>query len=90
MRHGVDVDPGTVLADPVGKHAEVSCYHRQRISCLGEGLRVVARAADRGTQAVDRPAAAGWFNAGQLHPEDTAREDPRQQALVDALVTAAR
>ncbi|GGQ68975.1 hypothetical protein Saso_17490 [Streptomyces asoensis] len=40
-------------------------------------------------EGVQLPGARGWFTAVQRHPEDTAHEDPAQQGLFDALVTAA-
>ena len=89
VRHAVDVDPGSRLAGVVGVHAEVSCYHHQRVSRLGEGLRAVAHAADGGVEALDLEGAPGWFLAVQWHPEDTAATDPVQQAVFAALVEAA-
>jgi putative glutamine amidotransferase len=40
-------------------------------------------------EGLELPDAEGWFTAVQWHPEDTAHEDPVQQALFDALVGAA-
>lgn len=69
---------------------EVSCFHHQRLGRLGSGLQVAATAADGTVEAVTAPDLAGWFLGVQWHPEDTARDDPRQQAVFDALVRAAR
>ena len=90
VTHPVTVDDGTRLADVVGSSVEVSCFHHQRISRLGDGLRAIARAGDGGVEAIDLPGRAGWFVAVQWHPEDTAAHDPAQQGLFDALVRAAR
>ena len=89
VTHPVTVDAGTRLADVIGATADVSCYHHQRISTLGEGLHAIARSGDGGIEALDLRGAAGWFVAVQWHPEDTAAHDPAQQGLVDALVRAA-
>ena len=62
--------------------AEVSCFHHQRISRLGAGLVVTARAADGTIEAVALPSARGWFRGVQWHPEDT----PSQDSLFDAFV----
>jgi putative glutamine amidotransferase len=90
VRHRVGVDAGSRLAEVVGADIEVSCYHHQRVHRLGEGLVGVALADDGGIEALDLPAALGWFLAVQWHPEDTADTDPAQQSIFDALVAAAR
>ncbi|MEU9331821.1 gamma-glutamyl-gamma-aminobutyrate hydrolase family protein [Streptomyces sp. NPDC048290] len=90
LRHLVAPAPGSALAALMGPDkADVSCYHHQRIDRLGTGLTVTARAADGTIEAAELPGAAGWFLAVQWHPEDTAAADPAQQALFDALTTAA-
>ena len=67
----------------------VSCYHHQCIDRLGEGLEVLGRAEDGTIEAlaIESP---GWAFAVQWHPEDTARDDPRQLQLLQALVAASR
>ncbi|MFJ1669758.1 gamma-glutamyl-gamma-aminobutyrate hydrolase family protein [Streptomyces bottropensis] len=88
--HPVALLRGTLLEQATGaRKAEASCYHHQRVDRLGEGLEVTARAADGTTEGLELPGATGWFTAVQWHPEDTAEEDPVQQALFDALVRAA-
>ncbi|MDG5808436.1 type 1 glutamine amidotransferase [Streptomyces ossamyceticus] len=69
---------------------DASCYHHQRVDCLGTGLEVTATAVDGTAEALELTGARGWFTAVQWHPEDTAAEDPAQQNLFDALVRAAR
>lgn len=88
--HPVALRRGTLLEQATGaQKVEASCYHHQRVDRLGEGLEVTARAADGTTEGLELPGATGWFTAVQWHPEDTAEEDPVQQALFDALVRAA-
>ncbi|WP_031094337.1 MULTISPECIES: gamma-glutamyl-gamma-aminobutyrate hydrolase family protein [unclassified Streptomyces] len=90
VRHPVSIVPGSALARATGvDKAEASCYHHQHVDRLGEGLTVTARAADGTVEAVEL-ADGGRALAVQWHPEDTAHEDPAQQALFDALVSAAR
>ncbi|MET8766767.1 gamma-glutamyl-gamma-aminobutyrate hydrolase family protein [Streptomyces sp. NPDC004658] len=90
VRHPVSLAPGSALAEVTGvDKAEASCYHHQHVDRLGEGLTVTARAADGTVEAVEL-ADGGPLLAVQWHPEDTAHEDPVQQALFDALVRAAR
>ncbi|MHC3475645.1 gamma-glutamyl-gamma-aminobutyrate hydrolase family protein [Streptomyces sp. 7R007] len=88
--HPVAVRPGTLLEQATGvAKTEASCYHHQRVDRLGAGLLVTARAADDTVEGLELPGARSWFTAVQWHPEDTAREDPAQQGLFDALVRAA-
>ena len=74
------IEPGPITA---------SCYHHQCIDRLGSGLEVVGRAEDGTVEAVAIDA-AGWAFGVQWHPEDTAREDPRQLGVFRALVDASR
>ncbi|MDX3695481.1 gamma-glutamyl-gamma-aminobutyrate hydrolase family protein [Streptomyces europaeiscabiei] len=67
----------------------VSCYHHQRIDELGTGLRVVAESEDGTIEAVELRGAEGWFLGVQWHPEDTAADDPANQALFEELIRAA-
>jgi putative glutamine amidotransferase len=68
---------------------EVSCYHHQYLSRLGDGLQVAARADDGTIEAVTAPGRPGSFLGVQWHPEDTAPAVPGQQGLFDLLVAAA-
>ena len=88
--HPVALRRGTLLEQATGaQKVDASCYHHQRVDRLGEGLEVTARAADGTVEGIELLGAGGWFTAVQWHPEDTAEEDPVQQALFDALVRAA-
>lgn len=81
----LEQDMGAFAAGPI----TASCYHHQCVDRLGDGLTVIGRAEDGTVEAlaIDSP---GWAYAVQWHPEDTAREDLRQLALLTALVDAAR
>jgi putative glutamine amidotransferase len=88
--HHITVDAGTRAAAVLGQSVEVSCYHHQCIATLGEGLSVTARAEEGVIEAVELPSYGGWFLGLQWHPEDTWRTEPKQLAVVAALVEAAR
>ncbi|MBZ3905554.1 gamma-glutamyl-gamma-aminobutyrate hydrolase family protein [Streptomyces griseiscabiei] len=88
--HPVALRRETLVERATGaQKVEASCYHHQRVDRPGEGLQVTARAADGTVEGLELPGAPGWFTAVQWHPEDTAEEDPVQQALFGALVAAA-
>lgn len=88
--HHVTVDAGSRLQDVVGSSVEVSCYHHQALATLGDGLVVTARSDDGVVEAVELPAAAGWFLGVQWHPEDTWSTSSQQLAVFQALVEASR
>lgn len=82
--HAVEVDPNSRLGGIVGGSVDVKSHHHQGYGELGEGLRVVARAADGTIEAVEDP--ERQFALGVLwHPEEG--EDA---ALFEALVAEAR
>jgi putative glutamine amidotransferase len=83
--------PGTRVREAVGRdQVTISCFHHQALARLGHGLCVVATGADGVVEAVELTEPRGWFLGLQWHPEDTAADDPAQQALFDAFVAAAR
>lgn len=88
--HDIAPEPGSTLAEAVGSVLTVSCFHHQRVSRLGEGLAMTARAADGTIEAAHLPGGRGWFLGVQWHPEDTVATDPAQLALFEALVDASR
>ena len=63
-----------------------SCHHHQSADQLGDGLRVVGRAADGIVEALEHHDTSWCSLAVEWHPEDTAIDDPAQQALFDELV----
>jgi putative glutamine amidotransferase len=90
--HSVDIEAGSHLAEAVGglRAAECTSAHHQSIDVLGSGLRVTARSDDGCIEAVEPISAHRFALAVQWHPEMTSEDDPEQQALFDALVSAAR
>lgn len=89
--HEVRVDPGSRLAEALGSTTPtVECHHHQAVDNLGDGLEVVARAADGTVEGIDMPGRDAWMIAVQWHPEDTAGTDPVNQRLFDELVRHGR
>ncbi len=86
--HDVALDADSLLADVMGaRRVSASCHHHQAVAKVGDGLRVVGRAADGIVEAMELDGA--FVLAVQWHPEDTAADDPAQQRLFDALVRRA-
>jgi len=71
-RHGVRVEPTTLLHDTLGTlEASVNSRHHQAIRDLAPGLRASAWAADGVVEGVERrDRAEPWTLAVQWHPED--------------------
>jgi putative glutamine amidotransferase len=85
--HDVTIDADSRLAKVMGATTvTASCHHHQAIDKVGDGLHVVARAADGIIEALERDHPEQWLLAVQWHPEDTAATDPAQQNLFDTLV----
>jgi len=87
--HEVKVAEGTRLAEASGSVA-LRCLsaHHQGVAQVGEGLLPVGWSEDGLVEALERE--QGWMVAVQWHPEETAEDDPAQQALFEALVAQAR
>lgn len=86
--HDVDIDAGSRLQQIIGaRRTLVASWHHQAIDALAPGLRAVAHAADGTIEATELDGHP-FMLAVQWHPEITAAEDPRQQALFNALVGA--
>ena len=86
--HEVDLLPDSLLAEVMGTtRVMASCHHHQAVDELGDGLRVVGRAADGIVEALELDGA--FVLAVQWHPEDLAADDKPNQRLFDALVRKA-
>jgi len=66
-----------------------SCFHHQAIDRLGEGLRVIARAAQGHPEAIAIDNGA-WAYGVQWHPEDNASTDKNQAEIFSRFVEEAR
>ena len=89
VMHPVSLVPGSRVSDAMGTlEASVHSFHHQAVDTLGSGLSVTARANDGTIEAVELEGAA-WVVGVQWHPEDTAGDDPQNQALFDELVRRA-
>ena len=93
--HEVKVEPGSKLSATTGVDMLVcSSHHHQGVDLVGGGLVVTGRSDDGLVEAIERrvddPYSEVWMVGVQWHPEDTAPEDPAQQALFDALVLLAK
>jgi gamma-glutamyl-gamma-aminobutyrate hydrolase PuuD len=87
--HEVGVEPTSLLRSVTdSRSVKGLAHHHQGVDRLGDGLVATARTDDGLIEAVERP--GWWMVAVQWHPEETAAEDPQQQALFDALVGEAR
>jgi putative glutamine amidotransferase len=91
VRSELTLRPGTAVHGVLGQDAvTISCYHHQAVDRIGGGLRPTASSEDGVVEAIELAEPGdGWFLAVQWHPEDTAADDPAQQRLFGALVSAA-
>lgn len=88
---GVAVEPGSRLAEALGTVEAVGiCHHHQAVDRVGDGLRVVARAADGTVEGLEAVDGDHWLVAVQWHPEDSSATDPVQHALFTAFTRACR
>jgi putative glutamine amidotransferase len=72
-----------------------SSHHHQGVDRVGHGLLVSGRTSDGLVEAIERDHdletdVDRWMVGVQWHPEDTAGDDPAQQALFDGLALLAR
>jgi putative glutamine amidotransferase len=89
IEHVVHVEAGCRLAEwMVPGRLPISSWHHQGLRKVAEPLRVVARADDGVTEAVEAPDHP-WCLGVQWHPEITAAADPVQQSLFRSFVLAA-
>jgi putative glutamine amidotransferase len=93
--HDVKTEPGSRLLATAGVEVlRCSSHHHQGVDVVGEGLTVTGRSPDGLVEGIERevrdPYAQVWMLGVQWHPEDTASEDPAQQAFFDAVVVLAK
>ncbi|HSS93662.1 MAG TPA: gamma-glutamyl-gamma-aminobutyrate hydrolase family protein [Candidatus Dormibacteraeota bacterium] len=87
--HGLDIDPGSLLARTVGAASlHVNSLHHQAIRDLGGSLRAVAHSPDGLIEGVEMQ--SHDFVIGiQCHPEELSRKEPWAAGLFAGLVAAA-
>jgi putative glutamine amidotransferase len=87
--HAVKVQPGSRLGDVLGRlDVDVNSMHHQAIRRAGDGLRVVAWAADGIVEGAEVPGHP-FALAVQWHPEELIGHDAAARNLFGALVAAA-
>jgi putative glutamine amidotransferase len=94
-RHEVRVAPDSRLLATAGVETlSCSSHHHQGVDRVGEGLTATAWSGDGLVEAIERVVQDRdqdvWMLGVQWHPEDTAPDDPAQQALFDGFVNLAR
>jgi putative glutamine amidotransferase len=91
--HQVQVDPGSKLAEIVGRDSLVipaNSSHHQSANVIGDGLKIVARCPDDGIiEALEGTSPDHFVLAVQWHPERSFDDDERSRAIFRALVEAA-
>ena len=87
--HDVQLTQGSLVAEAMGTtHPMTHSFHHQAIETVAPSLTVVGHYSDGTVEAVQH-ATATWVIGVQWHPEDTAKEDPANQGLFNALVQRA-
>jgi putative glutamine amidotransferase len=88
--HRLEVVAGSRLARLAGDVVVTGSRHHQAVDRVAAVLEVVARSPDGVVEALESPAATGFWLAVQWHPESTVTLDAgASAALFRALVTAA-
>jgi len=88
-KHRIQVAAGSFLSQVMdATSVETYSGHHQAVKDVGQGLVVVARAADEIPEALELQGHP-WLVAVQWHPEMSAASQPSQQRIFDSLVTAA-
>jgi len=86
--HRVEIEPQSMLAELVGATTlEVNSFHHQAPDRIGEGLEVVARAADGVVEAIEDPRRP--FCLGVQWHSELMVERPAEAALFGRFVEAA-
>ena len=87
--HPAVVLPGTLLGQLLGTgEILTNSVHHQALDRLGRGLRISAKSPDGIVEGIEDPSGP-LFLGVQFHPEATAGENPRMQAIFDCLVRRA-
>ena len=87
VEHEVSIEPGTKLAAALGTtRCTVRSHHHQAVDELSPKAIATAWSDDGVNEGFELP--DGWVVSVQWHPEVTAGEDPVQQRLFDAFVSA--
>lgn len=87
--HDVTIREGSKVHKALGTTTiSGASFHHQGLDTLGDGLVAVGWSSDGLVEAVEHP--DRWLLGVQWHPEDTAREDPRQLGVFRALIDASR
>lgn len=83
----VSLAPGSRIATAIGSTSVTSCHcvHHQALDRIADGLLVTGHSHDGLVHAAEVDTAS-WIVATQWHPEDSADQDPQQQALFAALL----
>ena len=100
-RHGVDARREAGAREPAARprpeSASLSCssHHHQGVDRVGDGLVATGWSADGLVEAIERGRGrpvrgTSWMLGVQWHPEDTAADDPAQQAIFDGFALLAR
>jgi putative glutamine amidotransferase len=89
--HSIGIEPDSQLARIAGaSQARVNSSHHQSIFKPGRALRVVARAHDQVTEAVEWEGDSNWVLGVQWHPERMVEKDTLAQSLFRTLIAVAR
>lgn len=89
LAHEIEVEPGSRLWDALGAaQTPVNSLHHQAANRVGEGLRVVARAADGLIEALEHRERR-YVVGVQWHPEVLVDHDPAMRRLFQSFVQAA-
>ncbi|MBI5880382.1 MAG: gamma-glutamyl-gamma-aminobutyrate hydrolase family protein [Chloroflexi bacterium] len=87
--HPIAIDEGSRLAKAIGATtAIVNSGHHQAVKDVGDGLQVIARAADQLVEAVTAVADERYILAVQFHPELMIDDEPRMNGIFRDFVNA--